>query len=230
MPSTVPSPDRFLPAVAVETAGRPGEVALATAPDAVHRRALGAGGDLAADLLPALEGLVREARISPDALRLVVLGTGPGSFTGLRAGAAVALVLAAFLPAPLVALPSLEGSPLLARSGRVALCLDALRGEVQGAVYNDGREEIAPYRDRPAGFAGRLADTGVLAGSGVDQLSGANLVPPGWEIIATGWEPRADLLLRRGLARAKRGEWSASPVVDLLYLRPAAAAERRGER
>ena len=194
---------------------------------------LSAGVDQAGDLFPALESLVNANGIEPGALRLVVLGTGPGSFTGLRAGAAVTTVLARFLPAPLVARPSLEGSPLLLRNGHVALCLDALRGQVHGALYLDGREVIAPSLLQPGPFLALLkrhAPAGVLGGDGLALLEAEGGVPKGWEAAELGWEPRADLLLERGLDHALRGEFSAWNELEPLYLRAAAAEEVRSAR
>ena len=66
----------------------------------------------------------------------IVVGDGPGSFTGLRIGWAAAKGLAHERDLPLVALPSLLGTAYAAaRTGAVAACYDALRGQVFGAIY-----------------------------------------------------------------------------------------------
>ena len=69
----------------------------------------------------------------------IIIGTGPGSYTGVRVGASYALGLARVWDAEVVSVPTLEG---LVRgpdgvqlSGGVAVSLDARRGNVYGAVY-----------------------------------------------------------------------------------------------
>jgi len=235
MPSEAQSVDRFLPAAAIETSRRPGSVALALAAGGIQCSPLSTQADPAGAILPALDRLVRAAGLEPGALRLIVLGAGPGSFTGLRAGAAVAAVLARFLPAPLVALPSLEGSPLLLRTGNAALCLDALRGQVFGAFYLEGRQVSAPALLSPEEFAARLArfapaGEGFLGGDGLGLLDARCPGSAGWSRTEEEWEPRADLLLRRALDRAARGEFTAPEELEPLYLRAAAAEEARSAR
>ncbi len=219
----------LFPALALETSTRPGSVALALSQDRLLFRPLPGGGDLASHLLPALDSLAREAGVEPGEVRLVVLGTGPGSFTGLRSGAAAAAVLSAYLPAPLVALSSLEGSPILSSHRRVALCLDALRGQVQGGVFQEGAPLFPPFLADPAEFAARIeGEEGVLAGNAASRVFATGKVPPGWTLLEDAdWTPRADLLLRRGLTYARKGAFTPPQDIQLLYLRPSAAAEKK---
>ncbi|MDB5044495.1 MAG: peptidase [Deinococcus sp.] len=86
----------------------------------------------------AVAELFGDAGLPLRAERLVI-GTGPGSYTGVRVGASYALGLARVWGAEVVGVPTLEG---LVRgpdgvqlSGEVAVSLDARRGNVYGAVY-----------------------------------------------------------------------------------------------
>jgi tRNA threonylcarbamoyl adenosine modification protein YeaZ len=60
-----------------------------------------------AELLPRLLSLISASGRRLDETRLVTVGTGPGSFTGLRVAMALAKGLAVSLDCPLVGVPSL---------------------------------------------------------------------------------------------------------------------------
>jgi tRNA threonylcarbamoyladenosine biosynthesis protein TsaB len=79
-----------------------------------------AGHRHGAHLLESIDGLLAGAGVSLDDLRAVYVGTGPGSFTGLRVGLATAKVLAYSLDVPIVGVPTVEALawPVL-RDGRV---------------------------------------------------------------------------------------------------------------
>jgi tRNA threonylcarbamoyladenosine biosynthesis protein TsaB len=79
--------------LAIETATDRASVAIGhTADDARQRTILGARRQ-AAELVPAIDDLLREAGVGLVAVTAIVLSDGPGSFTGLRVGAAVAKAL-----------------------------------------------------------------------------------------------------------------------------------------
>jgi len=123
--------------LAIETATERASVALGTSgADAAHRELAGARRHAAA-LLPLIQELLGEAGVTLDAVTGLALADGPGSFTGLRVGAAVAKALVQARGLPLWTAPS-----LLVRAGGVAgpdqtvLALaDALRGDVYAAAY-----------------------------------------------------------------------------------------------
>lgn len=64
----------------------------------------------------------------------VVIGTGPGSYTGVRVGASYALGLGRVWGARVLGVPTLEGL-VGGLDGEVAVSLDARRENVYGAVY-----------------------------------------------------------------------------------------------
>jgi tRNA threonylcarbamoyladenosine biosynthesis protein TsaB len=69
----------------------------------------------------------------------IVIGTGPGSYTGVRVGASYALGLGRVWGAPVRGVSTLEslvrGPDGSVAEGEVAVSLDARRGNVYGAVY-----------------------------------------------------------------------------------------------
>jgi tRNA threonylcarbamoyl adenosine modification protein YeaZ len=74
-----------------------------------------AGRTHGAQLLPAIGRLTGEANLRRSRIRGVIVGTGPGAFTGLRVGIATAKALAHELGVPIVGVST--GAALLAASG-----------------------------------------------------------------------------------------------------------------
>lgn len=93
----------------------------------------------AAEILRLVDFALSRAGWRPADLDGLVLGDGPGSFTGLRIGWAAAKGLAQEAGLEVRAVPSLlaAAAGAAARLGAVpiAACFDALRGQVYGAVY-----------------------------------------------------------------------------------------------
>ncbi|MFE7064997.1 tRNA (adenosine(37)-N6)-threonylcarbamoyltransferase complex dimerization subunit type 1 TsaB [Sutcliffiella sp. NPDC057660] len=87
--------------------------------------------------MPAVDSLMKDCEIKPDTLDRIVVGRGPGSFTGVRIGVTLAKTLAWSLNVPLVGVSSLE---LLAANGRyfkgvISPIMDARRGQVYTGLY-----------------------------------------------------------------------------------------------
>jgi tRNA threonylcarbamoyladenosine biosynthesis protein TsaB len=94
----------------------------------------------AAQLVTLVQHVLADAGAILHDITEIIVGDGPGSFTGLRIGWAAAKGLAHERELPLVAIPSLLGvahaASFVERGfGPVAACFDALRGQVFGAVY-----------------------------------------------------------------------------------------------
>ncbi len=101
----------------------------------------------ASHLLVVINATLKQAGTTLDDLAGIVLGDGPGSFTGLRVGWAAAKGLAHEREIPLFAVPSLMGLAWVGWSAfalgpiaTIAACYDALRGQVYGALYRLTRD------------------------------------------------------------------------------------------
>jgi len=142
----------------------------------------------ARDLLPRAAEALEHAGAGFAELRAVAVGVGPGTFTGLRVGIATARALAHAHAIPIHPVSSLAAlaaeidAPL-----RLAL-IDARRGEVFGALYEDGRERYPAFVASPAELAERLQADGLTpsaAGDGavrfrqVLEAAGARVAPDG---------------------------------------------------
>jgi tRNA threonylcarbamoyladenosine biosynthesis protein TsaB len=108
-------------------------------------------------LLPLAERLLAEAGWPKASLDRLGVGVGPGSFTGLRAGIALAEGLSVGLDRPLIGIGSLLAmahGALMERPGPCCALLDARRSELFAAVYAEGQRELRapvalPIEDLP---------------------------------------------------------------------------------
>lgn len=125
----------------METSTDYGSIAIGRGTDLMGEVVIGARSRHAESLLPALDFLLRSARLARSDVRGIVAGAGPGSFTGVRVAAATVLGLATGLGVPLYAFSSLAALALEAAAAAGAVCavFDARRGEVYAACYQ--REE-----------------------------------------------------------------------------------------
>ena len=98
------------PYLAVETSGPLGSVAVGTGRRILSRACLDGQGRHAADLVPRIAQALAEARVGARDLAGVVVGAGPGSFTGVRVAAATAKGLVHALRVPLWAISSLAAA------------------------------------------------------------------------------------------------------------------------
>ena len=107
-----------------------------------------------------LAGLIRD--VAPDLSRLtgIVVGVGPGPYTGLRVGVVTALSMAEALQVPVAGVCSLDG--LGWRLGDGVVVTDARRREVFAARYGDGVRIGDPVVLPPAEVAVRWPGERVL--------------------------------------------------------------------
>jgi len=136
--------------LALDTSGPFGSVAVGGGGTISSQVTLAERREHASGLVPAVEEALRTAAVSRRELGGIVVGEGPGSFTGVRVAAATAKGLAHALGVPLWAVSSLTAAALASDVGPVRYALFDARGDrVYGACYGVGaagvQEMIAPH-------------------------------------------------------------------------------------
>ncbi|MEU0036447.1 tRNA (adenosine(37)-N6)-threonylcarbamoyltransferase complex dimerization subunit type 1 TsaB, partial [Streptomyces sp. NPDC006333] len=106
-------------------------------------------------LLPAVDRVLAEASLRLDAVTGVVVGVGPGPYTGLRVGLMTADTFGLALGVPVHGLCTLDGLAYAADiDGPFVVATDARRKEVYWARYADSRTRVSePAVDRPGDLA-----------------------------------------------------------------------------
>jgi tRNA threonylcarbamoyladenosine biosynthesis protein TsaB len=216
--------------LALDTSG--GEATVALLRDAPGGRellgteVLSTGMRHGVDLFPALERLLRGAAVLPRDVGLVAVGTGPGSYTGLRVGITAARAFAYAAGAQLLGVPSCDAwaaaTPLDARP--LAVVLDARIKAVYLAVYEAAggswTRRAGPELLGPAVAAARIPADAVVVGDGIAPYADA----------FAGRSAAASHVGRLALGRLARGERDAIDAVVPLYLRKTEAELKREGR
>jgi tRNA threonylcarbamoyladenosine biosynthesis protein TsaB len=156
---------------------------------------------LALQLPGALRDILDLSAIALEDIDAFAVATGPGSFTGLRIGIATMQGLAFGQGKPLIGISGLTAlravaSPAFLGSG-IATWVDAWRGDVYAALFEDGRQVGEPVVAKPEALLEELKPRGFAN----DVL-----------FIGDGAEAYRDLIISR-LGHAAR---FADPTVPLL--------------
>jgi tRNA threonylcarbamoyladenosine biosynthesis protein TsaB len=178
------------------------------------------------ELLPRLVAALEQLSLSAKHLSGVAVARGPGSFTGLRVGMAVAKGLALARGLPLIGVPTLDVVAAAQNRSRHALyaVLQAGRGRICVAEYRwrdgkwRGREEprlttwqkLTKEITSPTLFCGEVDPTGAETLATIDDL--ATLVP------AAARLRRAGFLAEEAWQRLNRGETDDPATLTPIYL------------
>jgi len=199
--------------LAIDTSGKHGSIALARAGEragdesdveVVEVLPL-AGGTFSAQLVPQIAALLSSQGFTKNAIGAFVVGSGPGSFTGLRIGLAAVKALAEVLGKPIAAVSLLEVCVFTSGAqGKVMAALEAGRGDVYVGEYEIpakagevSREQLVARSEflsqakgwmvvSPDGGLAEAAGSAGLSVSVVPPISAAGLARLGWRKIQSG--------------------------------------------
>jgi tRNA threonylcarbamoyladenosine biosynthesis protein TsaB len=221
-------------ALAIETSGQIGSVALIEEDGAIEEREFPHGLKHASGLIPLIDQLCSQRGWKAAQLEHVYVSAGPGSFTGLRIAITLAKTLAFATGVKLVAVPTMH--VLVANAPPEAqhaiIVLDAKRDQIFTArfVRTDASwQEQEPARlDTLSAMLTRSPRPIHLIGEGI--LYHQQHIPSGADdIIITkpeAWRARASILAGIGAAMAAAGNFVDPYQLEPIYIRPPEAQEK----
>ena len=191
--------------LAIDASTYQGTVAVVDGERVVATSEIAMRGEREERLMPAIAAALGSAGAGVANLARVVVGGGPGSFTSLRIGAALAKGICVARGIPLASMPSLAllvaGADSPVADGRYLAILDAMRGDVYAAIIESvgGRvvsvsEAHLVPRVGVASLATQQEARVVGAGESLDAAPHARgiirLVPSlVTDVLLASWEP-----------------------------------------
>ena len=111
-------------------------------------------------LLPMLDEIVKMTEFDLQTIDAIAVAGGPGSFTGLRIGAATAKGLGLALNKPLFHIPTVDGLAynLYGNNGLICPIMDARRNQVYTGLYRFENEEFQVVEAQRAISVDELAE------------------------------------------------------------------------
>lgn len=194
-------------------------------------------------IVPMIMRLLSECGREIDDVDAVVVGRGPGSFTGVRIGIATAKGIAQGLGVPLYGAGTLEAvaERFAGRDGLIGIVGDAMRGEVYPALFRGSYGEISRLTPeevcRPEEAASRWAleirEPVLIAGDGLAKYLGVFTSALGERAevaVESLWTPSGASLLAAAW-RSGIGATTGDPAVVLpIYTRLSDAEENEAVR
>jgi tRNA threonylcarbamoyladenosine biosynthesis protein TsaB len=157
--------------LAVDTTTEYGSLALVRDGELLEESLLHAPGSFSPVLYEELERLLHRHAVKLADVDCFAAASGPGTFTGVRVALACVMGLAEAIGRPAVAVSNLQAVARFGSARLRGVVLDARRGDIYGAVYDDaGRlvtpevvAKLAPWlQSLPAGVAEFLSNDLVL--------------------------------------------------------------------
>jgi tRNA threonylcarbamoyladenosine biosynthesis protein TsaB len=221
-------------ALAIETSGSIGSVALAQDGKTLLDDTFPHGLQHAARIIPAIDGLCKKLNWTSADLNEIYVSAGPGSFTGLRIGITLAKTLAMVTGSSLVAVPSVrvlvENAPADAKN--VIIVLDAKRDQIFTAAFTraaDGWTQL--HSAQLSSLAEILAKSPRpvhLIGEGIPYHR--KFIPisdPAIHIIEESqWRPQASVVAALGWRMAREGNFTDTLALRPIYIRRPEAEEK----
>jgi tRNA threonylcarbamoyladenosine biosynthesis protein TsaB len=216
--------------IAFDTSGPFGSVAVAHGADVLARAVMARQNQHASMLIPTIDEVLEDAGVDREEIGGILVGEGPGSFTGVRVAAATAKGMGRALAVPVRAVSSLAAAAFALEREPIRYALfDARADRVYGGCWGVGSDHVEELVAPHAGelrdvLAGEVPPGAVFTGDGAVKHRAA-IEGAGFSVA----EPPETRTLADGLVDYF-GRVASDPVPDLgswepLYVR-ASSAER----
>lgn len=223
--------------LALESTALVASVALCEDERLIGEYSLNNGNTHSETLLPMVESLLSLSSVGTDKIDLFTCAAGPGSFTGVRIGAATIKGLAFGRNKPCIGVSSLEALAYNSRGfdGIICPCMNARRGQVYNALFEGDGSRICEDRALAIDeLCEELLKTGrrvLVCGDG----TGITLAGFGDRIDAVSAAERsryqsAYAVAQCALAAYKAGKVTSDIELSPVYLRLSQAERMRLER
>jgi tRNA threonylcarbamoyladenosine biosynthesis protein TsaB len=227
-------------ALAIETSGRLGSVAILEDGQVLAEDQFPHGLQHAAEIIPRIDRLCRNRGWAPSDLQQVFVSAGPGSFTGLRIGITLTKTLAFATGAKIVAVPSIH---VLARNAppdarNLIIVLDAKRDQIFTARlartqhnshdWHDWIEQEPAHLDDLPAMLSRSPRPVHLLGEGIPYHQ--KFIPADdRDIVITPpdlWRARASAVAIEGSRMSAAGQFTDPDHLIPIYIRMPEAQEK----
>lgn len=193
-------------------------------------------------LLPMLDEIVKMTEADLNDIAAIAVAKGPGSFTGLRIGAATVKGLGLALDKPIIGVPTVEGLAMNLYGVDKLVCplMDARRNQVYTGIYRFHGEQMEIVKDQVAIGVEELIQALNLIGKEVIFLGDG--VPVYKEMLEAGMEvpysfapahlnkQRAAAVGVRAIEYVKQGIYDSADAFEPEYLRMSQAERERMEK
>lgn len=213
--------------LAIDTATQYMSIALHDGGAMIAEHSWHSGNHHSVELAPAVQGMLDHASVTPNDLTALAVSTGPGSYTGLRIGVALAKGMALANDLPLVGISSLD---ILAAAqppmqGALLLVLGAGRSRIVAARYHwrkgrwkqRGEPENMDWATLMSSIDGAACISGEISAEGLDAIEAVQregvpvtLAPPTLRMR------RAGFLAEEAWARLREDGANAFPAAAVV--------------
>lgn len=190
-------------------------------------------------LLPMIEAALKALSLKPCDIDLFALSAGPGSFTGVRIGAATVKGLAFASNKPCIEVSTLEAlaQNLVIKEGLICPVMNARRSQVYTALFRSDGKTLTRLMPDSALSIEELDDLLLQYGEAIALVGdGYDICKQGFRKTELCYVPEAMRLQSAlsvsaiALKKYESGEVSTDSALSVNYLRPSQAERERAER
>ncbi|HUT85014.1 MAG TPA: tRNA (adenosine(37)-N6)-threonylcarbamoyltransferase complex dimerization subunit type 1 TsaB [Thermodesulfobacteriota bacterium] len=218
--------------LALETSTKVGSVAISEDEHLIAEYTLNVISTHSERLLPSIDQILRDSKLSIREIDGFAISLGPGSFTGLRIGISTVKGLALAAEKGVVGVPTLDVLAHNLAFTNLLVCplLDARKGEVYTALYRgNGKDMLRKLTPdlalKPDELLSMIKETAIFLGDGVEVYRNKLDNRENNHLFAPFYlnQPRASVLAKLGLEKFRQGHIFKEDEIQPLYCRLAEA-------